>query len=495
MSYKRILVVNRGEIACRIIQAIQEAGKVAVAVYSDVDAQARFVELADEAFALRGKSAAETYLNIGLLVDLAKKNRIDAVHPGYGFLSERAEAAQKFMDNGIAWIGPNPVAIEKLGNKLAAKRLLTEAKVPSLPWAEVDPADSKALAASAAKIGFPILLKAAAGGGGKGMRLVRAEKELNAAAQSAAAEGQNSFGDSTIFMEKFVENPRHVEIQILGDTHGEVFSLGERDCSAQRRHQKVIEEAPAPNLSEKTKSAMAKAAVDLAKSVGYESAGTVEFLVDQSEGFYFLEINSRLQVEHCITEAVWGVDLVRAQLAVLEGKSCSEIFPELPTKPRGHAIELRIYAEDAARNFMPSPGRLKRLSWPTGTGIRIETGVREGDSIGLDYDPMIAKIVVQAPDRESAIARALWTLRHTTIFGLTSNINYLQDILMSSAFQSGSMTVNYLEGEFAPWQDPVPEAVLDNLAEIKKNGGRSTSGGSNTGSGARATIASPWEQL
>jgi acetyl/propionyl-CoA carboxylase alpha subunit len=335
-----------------------------------------------------------------------------------------------------------------------------------------------------------VLLKAAAGGGGKGMRFVASENDLADAALSAAREAKSSFGDATLLLEKFVENPRHVEIQILGDLHGNVMHLGERECSLQRRHQKVVEEAPAPNLSEQTRQAMAAAAVSLAKGVGYANAGTVEFLVDGQENFFFLEVNSRLQVEHSVTEAVWGIDLVRAQIEVARGKTLKEVFPVAP-QPRGHALQTRIYAEDSANQFAPCPGKLEMVEWPAAVGLRIDTGVSSGSVIGLDYDAMIAKMTVTAENRTNAIDRMLWCLRNTVIFGTITNINYLQDILSYPAVRAGKMYVKLLEKEFGRWQDEIPAELLKQRDLLI----RSASSASTSNSRAVERMASPWEKL
>ncbi|HEY8280266.1 MAG TPA: biotin carboxylase N-terminal domain-containing protein [Bdellovibrionota bacterium] len=492
MKFRRVLILNRGEIACRLIQACQELGLETVAIYSDVDKGARHIELADDSIHLPGSSPKETYLNLNAILPAAKKKGCDAVHPGYGFLSERAQAAEAFTEAGLCWIGPSAKSIRMLGDKLEAKRLLDKYGVPTTPWGEADPKNGGALSALAEKIGYPVLLKAASGGGGKGMRLVKTAKELHEAAESAAREAQSSFGDATLLLEKFVEQPRHIEIQILGDNYGNVIHFGERECSLQRRHQKVLEEAPAPNLSQKAKDAIAQSALQLAQGVGYSNAGTVEFLVDKDENFYFLEVNSRLQVEHSVTESVWGVDLVHAQIRIAQGEKISALFPDrAERKPRGHSIQARIYAEDASAGFSPCPGTLALVEWPQAVGLRVDTGVRTGSTIGLDYDAMIAKLTVSAETRERALDRLLWCLRHTVIFGTVTNINYLQDVLTLPEVKSGRMHVKLLETALASWKDSPPEELLAQHSTLLAGAGsmaRSASGS------AKQANPSPWER-
>lgn len=489
---KRVLILNRGEIACRLIQACQEMGLETVAIYSDPDKGARHTELADQACHLSGNSPQETYLNLGKILQIAKDTRCDAVHPGYGFLSERAHAAEAFLNAGIQWVGPKPESIRLLGDKLEAKKILDKHKVPTTPWGEVSLKDGAALKALAEKIAYPVLLKAAAGGGGKGMRLVTGEKDLLEAAESASREASSAFGDATLLLEKYIEKPRHVEVQILGDSAGNIIHFGERECSLQRRHQKVVEEAPAVNLSDKIRKAMCEAAVRLAKAIGYESAGTIEFLVDAEENYYFLEVNSRLQVEHSVTEAVWGVDLVKSQLLIAGGATLDELFPERGSmKPRGHAIQARIYAEDASKGFAPCPGPLALVEWPPAVGLRVDTGVRSGSVIGLDYDAMIAKMTVFAEDRGRALDRLLWCLRHTVIFGTVTNINYLQDVLSLPAVRAGKVHVKYLETEFRQWKDEIPEELKERHGELTL----AAKAGTAAFSSAKAAPPSPWERL
>lgn len=487
-KFKRILIANRGEIACRLIQACQELGIQAVAVYSDADKGMRHAELADHACALGGESAADSYLNVEKLIKAAKDLKCDAVHPGYGFVSERATAAEAFAAAGIVWIGPTPENIRLLGDKLGAKKILDKYKVPTLPWAEVEIAKPAELKKTAARIGYPVLLKAASGGGGKGMRLVKSEAELLASAETAAREAAASFGDATLLVEKYLMGPRHVEVQVLGDHAGQVIHLGERECSAQRRHQKVLEEAPAPELSEDARAQICEAARSLAEAVGYRNAGTVEFLVDAEENFYFLEVNSRLQVEHPVTELVWGIDLVQAQIRIAEGHGLTTLFGGKTLSARGHAIEARLYAEDPAQGFAPSPGPLLHVEWPSGTGIRIETGVRTGDTVTLNYDAMLAKIIAFGSSREQARERLLWALRHTTIFGVVTNINYLQDILEHKQVIAGKISVNFLQEAFGSWKDAPPEELLAQKEQLLQN-----SSASITSAAGSTRVPSPWE--
>jgi acetyl/propionyl-CoA carboxylase alpha subunit len=494
-KFRKVLILNRGEIACRLTQACQELGLATVALYSDPDRGSRHVELADESIHLPGAAPQETYLNLGKILPAALELGCDAVHPGYGFLSERAHAAEAFEKAGITWVGPNARSIRMLGDKLEAKKLLDRYKVPTAPWGEVDLGDIRSLSELAIRIGFPVLLKAASGGGGKGMRLVKDSSALAEAAESAAREAKASFGDATLLVEKYIEEPRHVEIQILGDLHGNLIHFGERECSLQRRHQKVLEEAPAPNLSQETKDKIAACAVALAQGVGYANAGTVEFLVDREENFYFLEVNSRLQVEHSVTEAVWGVDLVKSQLLIAQGMKLGELFPDRAAmKPRGHSIQARIYAEDAAQGFAPCPGPLSLVEWPQAVGVRIDTGVRTGSVIGLDYDAMIAKLTVTAEDRERTLARLLWCLRHTLLFGTKTNVNYLQDILSLSRVREGRMHVKLLETELGQWKDEVPEALFAAHSELVAGAAHGHGHAPAHGSAKHRGFPSPWER-
>ena len=449
MSFKKVLIANRGEIACRVIAACRSLGLKTVAVYSEADTGARHTRLADEAVLIGPGPAAESYLNVDKLLEAARKTGAEAIHPGYGFLSERAHFAAAVVKAGLVWIGPTSNVIDLMGNKIAAKQAAEKAKVPTLPWALLkDKWTPKDLHAAAKKVGFPLLLKAAAGGGGRGMRRVDADKELEEKADSAVREAAGAFGSGEIFLEAYCKASRHIEVQIIGDKSGNVISLGERECSVQRRHQKVIEEAPAPNLSDKTRKALWAAAVNLAKAVDYVNAGTCEFLVDENEKFYFLEMNTRLQVEHPVTELVWGVDLPALQLKIAQG----EKLPNEELTPRGHAIEARLYAEDPAKGFMPSPGKLSAFSYPTLPFLRFDTGYETGSEVPIFYDAMLAKVIAWGADREQARRTLSEGLKQTTVSGVAWNGRYLVDILAHEKFIAGKVTTAFLAEAFATWK-------------------------------------------
>ena len=391
---QRVLVANRGEIACRILRACREAGLSSVAIYAENDRTGMFRELADESVLLEGDSITETYLNGPAIIQIAKQTGADAIHPGFGFLSERAGFAQAVMDAGLIWIGPSPQAIEQMGDKMSARQIMKQAGVPVIPGVEIEEEDEERALAdirkAAIETGYPLLLKATAGGGGKGMRVVHAQEELESSARSARREAVTAFGDGRVYVEKLLQTSKHVEIQVLADTHGRCIHLGERECSVQRRHQKVFEEAPCATMSPSLRDQMGQAAVSAAQAVDYVGAGTVEFLLAEDGSFYFLEMNTRIQVEHPVTEMVTGVDLVREQLRIAAGEPMSVGELEL----RGHAIEVRLYAEDPSNNFLPAIGPLAVFRPPTGPGIRLDTGVREGDDVTPHYDPMLAKLIV-----------------------------------------------------------------------------------------------------
>jgi propionyl-CoA carboxylase alpha chain len=449
--FKKILIANRGEIACRVIKTARRMGIKTVAVYSEADAAALHVDMADEAVFIGPPPSAQSYLVIERIVEACKKTGAEAVHPGYGFLSEREAFADALAANGIAFIGPNKHAIAAMGDKIESKKLAAKAKVSTVPGYIGEIKDLKEAQRIAAEIGYPVMVKASAGGGGKGLRIVFAEAELAQAIQSSQNEAKASFGDDRLFIEKYVTEPRHIEIQVLGDKHGNVIHLGERECSIQRRHQKVIEEAPSPFLDEKTRAAMGAQAVALAKAVNYESAGTVEFIVDKDRNFYFLEMNTRLQVEHPVTELVTGFDLVEQMIRVAAGEKLS--IRQEDVKLKGWALESRIYAEDPYRNFLPSTGRLVRYRPPAettanGKTIRNDTGVFEGGEISIYYDPMIAKLCTHAATREQATDLMADALDQFYIDGIRHNIAFLQAVMMHPRFRSGRLSTNFIAEEF-----------------------------------------------
>ena len=444
--FSRVLIANRGEIACRVIRTCRRLGITAVAVYSEADADAQHVALADEAIYVGPPPAADSYLQIDRIVDAARSMGVDAVHPGYGFLSENAAFAAALDAAGITFIGPPVRAIEVMGDKIESKRLATSAGVSTVPG-HPDPVSDPAIAAGiASEIGYPVMIKAAAGGGGKGMRVAYDEAELRDGLVRASSEARSSFGDDRVFLEKFIEEPRHIEIQILGDQHGGVIYLGERECSIQRRHQKVIEEAPSPFLDGATRQAMGEQATALARAVDYHSAGTVEFIVDAQRHFYFLEMNTRLQVEHPVTELVTGLDLVEQMIRVAAGEPLG--FTQADVRLDGWALEARVYAEDPARGFLPSVGRLKSYIEPVGDGIRIDSGVVEGSEVALFYDPMIAKVCSHGADRPAAIARLAAALDELYIRGPHHNVAFLAAILQRPRFRDGQLSTNFIAEEF-----------------------------------------------
>ena len=436
----KLLVANRGEIARRIMRTARDMGISTVAIYADGDVNAPFVTEADSAIALGGKTTGETYLDVDKVLDACRRSGADAVHPGYGFLSENEAFAQAIIDAGIRWLGPSPEVIGLMGDKLSAKRLMQEAEVPTLPAIEIT--DSTDIPAAASEIGYPVLVKASAGGGGRGMRVVESEAQLEAAVAGAKREAGSSFGDDTVFLEKWLAVSRHVEIQILGDTHGNLVFCFERECSIQRRHQKIIEEAPSPAVTDAIRERMGDAAIAAAKKLGYSSAGTVEFLLS-GEDFYFLEVNARLQVEHPVTEEIIGHDLVREQIRVAEGEALS--FTQEDLAINGHAIEARLYAEDPQKGFLPAPGPV--LAWtPSSIGqARFDSGVETGSEISIQFDPMIAKVVVHAPTRREEAARLARVLETTEIQGLKTNRDFLVATLRTPEFLAGDTTTDFIE--------------------------------------------------
>lgn len=439
---RKVLVANRGEIAVRIFQTLKEMGIATVAVYSDPDADAVHTITADEAHRLEGTTAAETYLNIKKILQAAARCGADAIHPGYGFLSENASFADACEQGGLIFIGPKAETIRRMGDKIESKRIMQAAGVPTLPALLIADVAAQELNKKADAIGFPLLVKAASGGGGKGMRLVRDASELALAIESAQREAEKAFGDARMFLEKYIENPRHVEFQIFGDRMGHVAHLFERECSIQRRHQKIIEETPSVALTPALRARMAQAAVDAASTVGYQNAGTVEFILASDGSFYFLEMNTRLQVEHPITELVTGHDLVREQIRVAQGEPLS--LDPATLRQTGHAIECRIYAEDPSQQFRPDSGRVVVYEPPRGPGVRLDSGIRQGSEVSIYYDPMLAKLAVWALDRPAALARMRRALSEFVILGLANNIEFLRNVIIHPAFERGEINTEFL---------------------------------------------------
>jgi propionyl-CoA carboxylase alpha chain len=469
--FSKILIANRGEIACRVIRTARKMGIATVAVYSDADARAPHVKLADESVRLGPPPAAESYLNAELIIDACRTTGADAVHPGYGFLSERESFARALEEAGIAFIGPPPDAIAAMGDKIESKKLAREAGVSVVPGfvGEID--DTEHAVRIAGEIGYPVMMKASAGGGGKGMRLAYSEKDVREGFEATKREGLASFGDDRVFIEKFVENPRHIEIQLIGDKAGNLLYLGERECSVQRRHQKVVEEAPSPFVTPEMRKAMGEQAVALAKAVGYHSAGTVEFIAGGDRSFYFLEMNTRLQVEHPVTEMVTGLDLVELMIRVAAGETLP--FGQDEVTLTGWAIENRVYAEDPYRGFLPSTGRLVRYRAPREAHeeegcTRVDDGVEEGGEVSMFYDPMIAKLITWAPTREAAIDRQVEALDSFAIDGIGHNVDFLSALMQHPRFREGRLTTGFIAEEYPEGfaGAPADDALVEDMAAI-----------------------------
>jgi propionyl-CoA carboxylase alpha chain len=459
----RLLIANRGEIARRIMRTARQMGLRTVAVFAASDAGAPFVREADEAVALAGITAAETYLDVPQLLAAAKRTGADAVHPGYGFLSENPEFAAAVTTAGLTWVGPAAETIAAMGDKLRAKRLMAAAGVPVLPALPVEGLSSRDLVDRVDALGYPVLVKAAAGGGGRGMRVVADRAMLDGAIASAAREATSAFGDGRLFIERYVGSPRHVEVQILGDHDGHVLHCFERECSIQRRHQKIVEETPSPALSDALRSRITAVAVAAARAIGYVSAGTVEFIVDAESRFYFLEVNTRLQVEHAVTEAITGLDLVREQLRVAGGECLDRTQAEVVA--RGHAIEVRLYAEDAANDFLPASGRVLRWEEPAGMAVRVDAGVTTGTDVPAHFDPLLAKLIAHAPTRSEAAARLARALELLRVHGITTNREFLVSVLRHPAFLAGDTTTDFI-ARHRPLSRRVPSDTEQRLAAL-----------------------------
>ncbi len=462
--FDKILIANRGEIAVRIIATCREMGIKTVAVYSEADRDALHVLEADQAVCLGPSEPVESYLNMDKIIAAAKKTGAQAIHPGYGFLAENPSFAQRCELEGIVFVGPPAQAIRDLGDKTHARRTMIKSGVPVIPGMMQPETDPHVLAREAGQIGYPVLIKAAAGGGGKGMRVVRSPGDFSDACVSAAREAKSAFGNGDIYLEKYIDKPRHVEFQVLADSHGNAIHLLERECSIQRRHQKIIEETPSPALTPELRDKMGKAAVAAAKASGYVNAGTVEFLLDQDGSFYFLEVNTRLQVEHPITEMITGIDLVRQQIEIAAGNQLK--LSQADIVGRGHAIECRIYAEDPLSAFLPSSGKIHFVKEPRGPGIRNDSGIYSGFTVPVEYDPILSKLIVHAQDRQECIQRMIRALKDYVILGVLTPIPFLVDILSSEAFCKGETYTDFIDTHFAQWLPTIKGTDLVALAYV-----------------------------
>ncbi len=446
-SFSSVLIANRGEIAVRIIQAAREAGIKSIAIFSDSDINSLHVEMADDTIHLEGKSLSETYLNIDAIVLAAKLSNAEAIHPGYGFLSERADFAKSVSEAGLIWIGPSPESIDIMGDKISARKKMIDSGVPIIPGEELIIMNNgdymEPLASAAARVGYPLLLKASAGGGGKGMRSVHEPKLLKNQYEAASREASAAFGDGTVYVERLLNKSRHIEIQIMCDQHGNSIHLNERDCSLQRRHQKVIEESPCVVLSQELRELMGQSAIKAAESVDYVGVGTIEFLLTQNNEFFFLEMNTRLQVEHPITELITGIDIVQKQFEIAAGLELN--LKQEDISINGHAIEARIYAENPSKGFLPAIGKLSRWEIQARPGVRLDSGFREGDEITVDFDPMLAKLIVHSSSRESAIRKLNIALSEFIVLGVSTNIGFLRDIINHEIFIEGRITTDFLD--------------------------------------------------
>ena len=464
--FSKLLIANRGEIACRVMRTAKALGIATVAVYSDADAAAPHVLMADEAVHIGPPPSRDSYLQADRIIQAAKDTGAEAIHPGYGFLSENAGFVEAVQAAGLTFVGPDVQAIKVMGDKIESKALAKSAGVSCVPGTDGAVSDIDEAMAEAEKIGYPVMVKASAGGGGKGMRVIESAADMADGMRAAMNEARNAFGDDRVFIEKFVVKPRHIEIQVLADTHGNAVYLGERECSVQRRHQKVIEEAPSSFISDETRRAMGEQAVALAKAVNYRSAGTVEFIVGADQDFYFLEMNTRLQVEHPVTEEVYGLDLVEMMLRVAAGEALP--MTQADITPKGWSIEARLYAEDSARGFLPSTGQLLRYRAPMGEGVRADSGVAEGGMISMFYDPMIAKLIATAPTRPEAIDKLRLALDHYQVAGVATNRQFLSSILADADFRSGDITTGFIAEKYGDaFVADAPEATIcENLAAL-----------------------------
>ena len=460
--FKKILIANRGEIAVRIIRTCREMGIATVAVYSEADGAALHVISADEAVCIGPPNPKDSYLNIDKIIEVAKQSGAEAIHPGYGFLAENDGFAERCRQEGIAFIGPPPEVIKSLGDKTEARRIMQHSKVPFIPGMTAPGNDFAEISRFAEEIGYPVIIKAAAGGGGKGMRVVNTPDQLEAAFETAGSEAQTAFGNGAVYLEKYLEKSRHVEIQILADHYGNIIHLCERECSIQRRHQKIIEETPSPGVDPKLREDMGQAAVNAARAAGYQNAGTVEFMLDEQGKFYFMEVNTRLQVEHPVTEMITGIDLVREQIAIASGLPL--VYHQQDIQPRGHAIECRIYAEDPENSFMPSPGTICYLKEPAGPGIRVDSGIYSGFTVPTAYDPILSKLVAYDADRPAAIKKMARALGEYAVLGIKTPIPFLLDVIRSEQFANGDTWTRMIDDAFANWRPKSDDIDLAAIA-------------------------------
>ena len=496
--FQKILIANRGEIAVRVMRACREMGIATVAVYSEVDRASLHVRKADEAYPIGPAPASESYLRVDKILDVAKRSGAQAIHPGYGFLSENARFAQACADAGVKFIGPTPESMEMMGSKTRARQHMEQAGIPFVPGTARGLTSAEEAEKVAAQVGYPVMLKAAAGGGGKGMRLVHTRTELRSALESAQSEAQRSFGDSEVYIEKAIVNPRHIEMQVMADEHGNTVWLGERECSIQRRHQKVLEESPSSIVDPEMRRRMGEVAVRVAKAANYTNAGTVEFLVDQQKNFYFLEMNTRLQVEHPVTELTTGLDLVHLQIRIANGEKLP--FSQSEINIRGHAIECRIYAEDPDNNYFPSPGKITLLLAPSGPGIRRDSGMYEGWNVPMDYDPLLAKLISYGTDRQQATMRLERALYEYFVTGIKTNISLFQRIIRDADFQAGKLDTGYLDrllarkpdsGDGAHAAEPRIAAIAAGMFAVLDPGSAAARDGNACGP---APVTSNWKQ-
>ncbi len=487
--FTKILIANRGEIASRVARTCRELGIASVAVYSEADLSSPHLHTADEAILIGPAQASASYLNVDAILQAAKKTGAQAIHPGYGFLSENAAFARRVKEAGLTFIGPAPDSLEAVGNKIFARQTVTKLGVPVIPALENPSPDPDILREQVHALGYPLLIKAAAGGGGKGMRIVRQEKDLVDAFAAAQREATAAFAEGTVYLERYLERPRHVEVQILGDQHGTLLHLGERECSIQRRYQKIFEETPSPAVSKELRERMTTAALTVAKAAGYYNAGTVEFILDAEGRFYFLEVNARLQVEHPITEWVTQLDLVREQIRIAAGERLG--FQQADVQGKGHSFECRLYAEDPANGFFPSPGKILAWQTPSGPGVRIDAGIEQHTEVSVYYDPLIAKVSTWGQDREQARKRMEAALRQSVVLGPVTNIAFLLNLIEHPAFISGDTHTGFLNEHFAHWQPNKRTHVIEAALAVALSQSRA----SNVNAAAQRSPETPWQRL